>query len=47
MRDAGVDDKIAKALKTDADAEPLVQRLVADIMNTEGTIAEKQHFAEN
>ena len=47
MRDAGVDDKIAKALKTDADAEPLVQRLVADIMNTEGTVAEKQHFAEN
>ena len=47
MRNAGVDDKIAKALKTDADAEPLVQRLVADIMNTEGTVAEKQHFAEN
>ena len=47
MKTAGVDDKLAKALKTDVDAEPLVQRLVADIMNTEGTTAEKQHFAEN
>ena len=47
MKTAGVDDKLAKALKTDTDAEPLVQRLVADIMNTEGTVAEKQHFAEN
>ena len=47
MKNAGVDDKLVKALKTDADAEPLVQRLVADIMNTEGTTAEKQHFAEN
>ena len=47
MKNAGIDDKLAKALKTDQDAAPLVQRLVADIMNTEGTVAEKQHFADN
>jgi hypothetical protein len=47
MKSAGIDDKLAKALKTDQDAAPLVQRLVADIMNTEGTVAEKQHFADN
>jgi len=47
MKTAGIDDKLAKALKTDEDAAPLVQRLVADIMNTEGTPAEKEHFANN
>ena len=47
MKDAGIDDKIAKVLKTDQDAKPIVQRLVADIMNTEGTVAEKEHFANN
>ena len=47
MKSAGIDDKLAKALKTDQDAAPLVQKLVADIMNTEGTTAEKLHFANN
>ena len=47
MKTAGIDDKLAKALKTDQDAAPLVQKLVADIMNTEGTTAEKLHFANN
>jgi len=47
VKSAGVDDKLVKALKTDQDAEPILQRLVAQIMDTEGTQAEKEHFANN
>ena len=47
VKSAGVDDKLVKALKTDQDAEPILQRLVAEIMDTEGTQAEKEHFADN
>ena len=42
-----VDQKIANALNSDQDAAPYVQALVALIMDTEGTQAEKEHFANN
>jgi len=42
-----VDEKIANALKTDPDASVYVQEMVALIMDTEGTQAEKEHFANN
>ena len=42
-----VDEKIANVLKTDPDASVYVQEMVALIMDTEGTQAEKEHFANN
>ena len=43
----GTDIKIQQALQTAEDSKKYAKRLVADIMEIEGTIEEKKHFAEN
>jgi len=47
VMNSGTDVKIQQALQTDDDSKKYAKRLVADVMETEGTIEEKKHFAEN
>jgi len=48
MESSGIDERIIQVLSQDPDAKNFgVEKLVADIMNVPGTVAEKIHFAEN
>ena len=48
LESSGLDERLLKVLRTDTDAEKFgLEKIVADIMNTPGTVAEKEHFAKN
>jgi|TARA_B100000282_G_scaffold73848_1_gene50468 hypothetical protein len=46
IESSGLDERLVKAISSDPDAQNFgVEKIVADIMNTPGTVAEKTHFA--
>ena len=48
MEASGIDERLVQALAQDPDAKSYgVDKIVADIMNVPGTVAEKIHFADS
>ena len=48
MESSGIDERLVQALAQDPDAKSFgVDKIVADVMNVPGTVAEKTHFADS
>ena len=48
IESTGIDERLVKAVSKDPDAQKFgIEKIVADIMNVPGTVAEKIHFANN